>query len=72
MFDHQREFAFASRRAQQEEIAAINARGAAAAAAHREMARLYATRAMLALHGGDRAIFSLIAATTPGPEFTLC
>ncbi|MDR6790417.1 hypothetical protein J2Y58_003800 [Sphingomonas sp. BE138] len=72
MFDRQREFAFASRRARQEEIAAINARGAAAAAVHHELARLYATRAMSALHGGDRAILSPHAAATPGPEFTLC
>ena len=54
MFDSETEFAYVSRRARQEEIAAINATGSAAALAHRHLSRLYAARALVALISPDR------------------
>ena len=49
MVDHEAEFAYTSRRARQEEVAAINAAGDAAAIAHRQLSRLYVARALVAL-----------------------
>lgn len=48
-------FLYFSRRAQQEQIAAINARSAEAAAAHQQLSGLHATEALLALADGDPA-----------------
>ena len=55
MFDRENEFAYSTRRARQEEVAAINALSDAAAAAHRGLSRLYAARALLALLDPDHA-----------------
>jgi hypothetical protein len=49
MPDARSRFAYASRRAAQEEVAAINACHAAAAAAHRRLARLHTAAALTAL-----------------------
>lgn len=42
-------FTYCSRRAREEQVAAINARSAVAAAAHRKLSELHATQALLAL-----------------------
>ena len=42
-------FSYCSRRAREEQVAAINARHAVAAAAHRKLSELHATQALLAL-----------------------
>lgn len=53
MYDRELEFDYCSRRARQEEVAAIQAGCDAAATAHRALARLYAARAMLMLLDPD-------------------
>ncbi|MBB4087260.1 hypothetical protein [Sphingomonas carotinifaciens] len=42
-------FTYCSRRAREEQVAAINARSAVAAAAHRKLSELHATQALIAL-----------------------
>ena len=49
MFDVENEFTYWSRRASQEEVAAINARTKSASRAHRRLSALQAARAVLAL-----------------------
>ncbi len=68
MFDPKVEFAYASRRAREEAVAAINAGGIRAAAAHRELSRLYSARALLALLDPDRALLSLATGATASPH----
>ena len=52
MFGHDTLFLYFTRRAQQEQIAAINAGNTAAAAAHRTLSNLHAAKALLALADG--------------------
>lgn len=49
MFDVETDFTYWSRRARQEEVAAINARSKKASRAHRRLSALQAARAVLAL-----------------------
>jgi hypothetical protein len=65
MFDPQIEFVYASRRAREEEVAAINASGEAAATAHRKLSRLYSARALLALLDPDQALLGSAIASAP-------
>jgi len=58
MFDPQSEFLWASRRAREEEVAAINASGEAACTVHRTLSRLYAARALLALLDPDQVLLA--------------
>lgn len=55
MFDVETDFTYWSRRARQEEVAAINARTRKASRAHRRLSTLQANRAVLALLDRDDA-----------------
>jgi len=53
MFYSNFDFAYASRRAQQEQVAAINAQSNVAAALHRRLSGLFAIQAVLAFIGAS-------------------